>query len=139
MSTIALAKTITEIQTAIIAKKKKIFCKNNKISSKVCAFLLRQGLIHFYCLNKENKYEIHVKYLRNINIIKKLSLISKPSSKKYYSLYKIKTLLWKNKNSIYLISAPAIRHLKYSTGFITPQEAVRFQTGGEILIKIETI
>ena len=56
MSTLALARNITELQTGIIAKKKKIFCKNNRISSKVCAFLLKQGLIHYYKLTNENKY-----------------------------------------------------------------------------------
>lgn len=139
MSTIALSRNITEIQTGIIAKKRKILCKNNRISSKICAFLLRQNLIHFYTLNIENKYEIHVKYMRNLNIIKKISLLSKPSQKIFYSLYKIKTLLWKNKNYIYLISSPSIIGKKYASGFISQNEAVRFQTGGEILVKIELV
>ena len=137
MSTLALARNITEIQTGIISKKKKIFCKIKRISTKMCVFLARQGLIHFYTLNKEeNKYEIYVKYVRNLNIIKKICLVSKPSFKVFYSLYKMRTLLWKNKNNIYLISAPTLSK-KYASGFINQNEAVDNNIGGEVLVKIE--
>ena len=80
--------------------------------------------------------DIYVKYVRNLNIIKKMCLISKPSFKVFYSLYKMRTLVWKNKNNIYLISAPTLSK-KYASGFINQNEAVDNNTGGEVLVKIE--
>lgn len=139
MTSLSLIRTITELQVSLLTKKNLIYCKNTKISSKICSFLLQQGLIHKYIVISNSKYELWLKSAQNIKLIKSFSLVSKPSSKKYYSVYKIKTLLWKNKNYIYLISAPHA-YLSYSfnnNSWITQQQAVNLNAGGEILLKIE--
>lgn len=93
MSTLSFARTVTEIQVGLLAKKKKIFCQNTKVSSKLCSFLLHHGLLQQYTLAPQNRYELDFKTIKNINVLKKLQLVSKPSGKKFYSLYKIKTLI----------------------------------------------
>ena len=136
MTSLSFIRTITELQVSLLTHKNIIYCKNTRVSSKVCSFLLKQGLIHKYILTSNIKYELWLKSFQNIKLIKSLHLVSKPSIKKYYSLYKIKTLLWKNKNYIYLISAPHIQSLLLDT-WITQQHAVNLKVGGEILLKIE--
>lgn len=140
MSSVAFVRTITELQVSLLKKRKSIFCKNNKISSKICYFLFAHGLIHKYTVTKDNKYELWLKYLRNIILIKQFSLVSKPGWEKIYSLYKIKTLLWKHKNYLYLISASSrVQTQNRLSIFITAKEAVALNTGGEILLKIALI
>lgn len=78
MSSLAFVRTITELQVSLLKKKNSMLCKNNKISSKICYFLFAQGLIHKYTLTKDNKYELWLKYLRSLALIKKLSLVSTP-------------------------------------------------------------
>ena len=136
MTSLSFIRTITELQVSLLTHKNIIYCKNTRVSSKVCSFLLKQGLIHKYIVASNIKYELWLKSFQNIKLIKSLHLVSKPSIKKYYSLYKIKTLLWKNKNYIYLISAPHIQSLLLDT-WITQQHAVNLKVGGEILLKIE--
>lgn len=65
--------------------------------------------------------------------------MSKPGWKKYYSLYKIKTLAWRNRNYIYIISTPVSAKKDISPGFVHQQQAVDLQTGGEVLLKIELL
>lgn len=136
MTSLSFTRTITELQVSLLTKKNFIYCKNTRVSSKICSFLLKQGLIHKYIIVSNLKYELWLKSFQNIKLIKSLSLVSKPSIKKYYSLYKIKTLLWKNKNYIYIISAPHIYPF-LANNWITPQQAVYWKVGGEILLKIE--
>ena len=136
MTSLSFIRTITELQVSLLTHKNIIYCKNTRVSSKVCSFLLKQGLIHKYILTSNIKYELWLKSFQNSKLIKSLHLVSKPSIKKYYSLYKIKTLLWKNKNYIYLISAPHNQSLLLDT-WITQQHAVNLKVGGEILLKIE--
>ena len=140
MTSLSFIRTITELQISLLTKKNLIYCKNTKISSKICSFLLQQGLIHKYIITANSKYELWLKSSQNVKLIKSFSLVSKPSSKKYYSLYKIKTLLWKNKNYIYLISAPHILQINFSNNcWITQQQAVNLNVGGEVLLKIELV
>ena len=139
MTSLSFIRTITELQVSLLTKKKLIYCKNTRIASKICSFLLQHGLIHKYIITSNSKYELWLKSYQNIKLIKSLSIMSKPSSKKYYSVYKIKTLLWKNKNYIYLISVP--HQIKNSftnnNSWITQQQAVNSNVGGEVLLKIE--
>lgn len=93
MSTLSFARIVTEIQIGLLAGKKKIFCHNTRVSSRLCSFLLNQGLIQQYTLTTKNRYELDFKTIKNANVLKKLQLVSKPSEKKIYSLYKIKTLI----------------------------------------------
>jgi ribosomal protein S8 len=137
MTSLSFIRTVTELQVSLLKRKNIIYCKNTKISSKLCSFLLKQGLIHKYIAMPTSKYQLWLKSLQNVTLIKSLHLISKPSNKKYYSLYKIKTLLWKNKNYIYLISAPHIQYSYTSDNWINQQQAVNLHVGGEILLKIE--
>lgn len=103
--------------------------------------MLAHNLIHKYRLTKDNKYEIWIKTTHNLSLIKKLTIVSRPGWKKYYSIYKIKTLIWKNKNHFYLISAPNAIFQKHRLlpGFISQQQAIELNTGGEILLQIEII
>lgn len=137
MTSLSFIRTITELQVSLLTKKNIIYCRNTRISSKLCSFLLNQGLIHKYIAISNSKYELWLKSSQNLKLIKSLHLISKPSVKKYYSLYKIKTLLWKNKNYIYLISAPHTQCSQLLNNWITQQQAVNLNVGGEILLKIE--
>jgi len=140
MSSVAFVRTITELQVSLLKKRKSIFCQNNKISSKICYFLFAHGLVHKYTVTADNKYELWLKYLRNIILIKKFSLVSTPGWEKIYSLYKIKTLLWKHKNYIYLISSSSrVQTQNRLAMFITAKEAVTLNTGGEILLKIALV
>lgn len=140
MSSLAFVRTITELQVSLLKKKNSMLCKNNKISSKICYFLFAQGLIHKYTLTKDNKYELWLKYLRSLALIKKLSLVSTPGWEKIYSLYKIKTLLWKHRNYVYLISSSSrIQTNNRLSTFINAKEAVALNTGGEVLLKIAII
>jgi ribosomal protein S8 len=93
MTSLSFIRTITELQVSLLTKKNIIYCKNTRISSKICSFLLKHGLIHKYIISSNKKYELWLKTFKNIKLINALHLISKPSMKKYYSLYKIKTLL----------------------------------------------
>lgn len=141
MTSLSFIRTINELQVSLLTKKNLIYCKNTKISSKICSFLLQQGLIHKYIITSNFKYELWLKSSQNIKLIKSLSLVSKPSAKKYYSVYKIKTLLWKHKNYIYLISTSQSHVFQIglfrSNFWISQQQAVNWNTGGEILLKIE--
>jgi ribosomal protein S8 len=137
MTSLSFVRTITELQVSLLTKKNFIYCKNTRISSKFCSFLLKQGLIHRYIIISNTHYELWLKSFQTVKLIKSLHLISKPSIKKYYSIYKIKTLLWKNKNYIYLISAPHIVQISTSDTWITQLQAVNLNVGGEILLKIE--
>jgi ribosomal protein S8 len=138
MTSLSFIRTVNELQVSLLTKKNLIYCKNTRISSKICSFLLQQGLIHKYIITSNSQYELWLKSSNNVKLIKSLYLMSKPSSKKYYSFYKIKTLLWKNKNYIYIISAPHINSYNiFNNNWITQQQAVNLNVGGEILLKIE--
>jgi len=137
MTSLSFARCVTELQVSLLTKKNLIYCKNNRISSKLCSFLLSNGLIHKYVITSDGKYELWLKSFQNIKLLKALRLISKPSAKQYYSLYKIKTLLWKNKNYIYLISAPHTQQSQSFSNWLTQQQAINFKVGGEVLLKIE--
>jgi ribosomal protein S8 len=58
MTSLSFIRTITELQISLLTNKNLIYCKNTKISSKVCSFLLQQGLIHKYTITTNSKYEL---------------------------------------------------------------------------------
>jgi ribosomal protein S8 len=87
-----------------------------------------EGLITRYVVSQKDVLSIKV-FLKP-GLIKDIKIISTPGRKMYISVYKLKSLLFKNPRIIYFISSSAY-------GIISVNKALEKNTGGELLCSIK--
>lgn len=100
--------------------------KKTKNIEIILKFLFKENFIKTY-FNFKNNFIVFLKYRPN-SVIKKIEMISIPSKKIYVNLYTLKSILYKNKNSFYLLST--------SKGILSGYDAIKLNVGGELLFQI---
>lgn len=100
--------------------------KKTKNIEIILKFLFKGNFIKTY-FNFKNNFIVFLKF-RPSSIFKKIEIISLPSKKIYVNLYKLKSIIYKNKNSFFLLST--------SKGILSGEDALNLNIAGELLFKI---
>lgn len=116
---------IIRIQNGYNAKKTSIIAKKTINSISILNILYDEGYIRGYKHIDNNNIEILLKYINNNPSIKKITIISKPGRRVYYSLSKLK-----------LLSNNSLMILYTSKGVLSFKKALEERTGGEVLFEI---
>ncbi|MGM0451845.1 MAG: 30S ribosomal protein S8 [Thermodesulfobacteriota bacterium] len=125
-----LADMLTRIRNAGKAKHKRVDIPGSRIKTKLAEVLKSEGYIKNYKFIKDNKQgilRVYLKYDANEqHVIYGLERASKPSRRTYVKKTEIKPVL--NGLGISVLSTPK--------GLLTDRQAVKANTGGEVLCNI---
>jgi ribosomal protein S8 len=125
---ILIINLIIQLNSAFKSKTTIIIHKFNKVSLNFIYILNKVGLF----FKMEIKDKLIILYLKpnkiNLQNVLKIKLLSKPSKKKYLTVYKLKAACNKYKSDTFILST--------KKGFITHFEALNHNLGGEIICKI---
>src|SRR5690242_6771468 len=97
-----LRSLIGNIKLAQKHKKIYIIQKRSNVGEKILRVLLKKNIIKTYILTK-TFYIIFLHYVYDSLCLKDIKLVSKPGKKIYVNLYKLNSLLYKNKTAIFFI------------------------------------
>ena len=123
-----LGSLIGRLNLAIIHKKFFIIHKKSKNLELFLNILVKENIIKNYVVNN-NYFIIFLKFKNSISSIINIKLLSKPGKKFYITLYKLNSLINKNRTTIYFL---------YTTkGILTGQNAKIQKIGGELLFQIK--
>jgi len=100
--------------------------KKTKNIEIILKFLFKENFIKTY-FNFKGHFIIFLKF-RPISIFKNIEIISIPSKKVYVDLYKLKSIIYKNESSFFLLST--------SKGILSSDQALKLNIAGELLFKI---
>lgn len=115
---------ISNLKNGQIVKKAFIINKNTVICRTLLEVLWDEGYITGYKLLSKNKLKIYLKYKQGNPVINIIKILSKPSSRVYYSVKKLKNI------DKFLI-------LTTNKGLKTIRDCKRLNIGGEPLIMIK--
>ena len=124
-----LVSLIGRLNLAIIHKKIFIIHKKSKKLELFLNILVKENIIKNYIVNN-NYFIIFLKFKNSISFITNIKLLSKPGKKYYVNLYKLNSLINKNKNT-------TIYFLYTTKGILTGQNAKIQKIGGELLFQIK--
>jgi small subunit ribosomal protein S8 len=127
MLTNTLADFITKIRNGLLAKNSIILQKKTNQVILFLNILLKEGFVNSYGILENNKdiIFIELKYRKNISVITKINLISKPSRYQYITN---KSLYNNNIKGLLIIST--------SLGVITSSQAKKLGVGGKMLFSL---
>ena len=110
--------------------KKEILIVNNSLNNNLFfKLLLKENLIKNYLITEKDLI-VFLKYTREKTpLIKEIKMISKPGKKVYSSKYKLYSLIYKNKCSLYFVST--------DSGILTGENCIKKQKGGELIFEIK--
>lgn len=129
MSLSNLANLIGQINLANQHKKEILIVNNTLNNNTFFKLLLKENLIKNYLITNKDLI-IFLKYTRDNNpLIKQIKMISKPGKKVYFSKYKLMSIIYKNKCSLYFIST--------DLGILTGENCIKNQKGGELIFEIK--
>jgi len=92
----------------------------------ILKFLFKGNFIKTYFTFKQH-FIVFLKF-KSTSILKKIEIVSLPSKKIYINLYKLRSLIYKNRTSFFLLST--------SKGILSSDDALKLNIAGEILFKI---
>lgn len=126
-----LGDLLNKLNLAIKLKVKYIYVFNTKVSLKVLEILHDLGYIEGFIILSFKYIKVNLKYHDNINVIRGIHLVSKPSSKIYFSSSQFKRNRVNNFFEIngFLVSST-------SKGLLTDIECIMLKVGGEPLFMI---
>lgn len=124
-----LGSLIGRLNLAIIHRKLFIIHKKSKNLELFLNILVKENIIKNYVVNN-NYFIIFLKFKNSISFIRNIKLLSKPGKKYYINLYKLNSLIDKNKNT-------TLYFLYTTKGILTGQNAKIQKIGGELLFQIK--
>lgn len=133
-SSISVLNLIGLIVTGYACYSKSVILPNTNLSALIVKLLVRNNYISGYklvVLNNCNSYfseiyiEVFLSYFRNQPAIHTMQAISLPSRPYYITSHKLRILILKNIQNIYIVST--------NLGLLTGKEASNMNIGGELL------
>lgn len=133
-SNISLLNLIRLIVTGYACYHKSVIMPKNNLSILIVKLFIRNNLISGYKLVFSNNNDIYfgnvyieafLSYFRNQPAIHTMQTISIPSRPQYITIHKLRMLLLKNIQNIYILNT--------SHGLLTGKEALSMNIGGELL------
>jgi ribosomal protein S8 len=125
---VSIINLIMHLNFAFKSKTSIVIHKFNRVSLNFVYILNKVG----FFLKVEIKDKLAILYLKpkklNLQTILKIKLLSKPSKKKYLTVYELKSMCSMYRSGIFILST--------EKGFVTHFEALQKNLGGEIICKI---
>ena len=126
-----IADMLTVIRNGLKARKQTVTTPYSSIKSKILDVLVDEGYLKNYTTHDVRKgvkaIEVTLKYYANEPIIHKITRISKPSLRKYFSSDSIPSVL--DDRGISIVST--------NQGVMTNFEARKSRLGGEVICQVE--
>jgi ribosomal protein S8 len=125
-----IANFVSRLNIGIISRLRSIKIRKLQIFLRLLKIFYKYGIIRSYCI-KEEHILIYFKYHRGRNVCSKLSIVSKPSKRCYWTLGKLsKNYNNNNFSGFYILSS--------QKGLTTSDHCLlKGHRGGEVLIKAE--
>lgn len=121
------ADIISKANNAILMRNAFIDLKFSRVVYNFIIFLFKNKFIKNFVYNeKQNNFRIYFKYLKNKNVIQKISLISKKTKIITLTYYQLKKLNFKK--GCYILTT--------AKGLLTVEECILLNTGGIVLCYI---
>lgn len=126
-----IADMLTVIRNGLKARKETVVTPYSTIKTKILDVLIEEGYLKKYKIHDIRKgvktLEVTLKYYANEPIIHKITRISKPSLRKYFSSDSIPSVL--DDRGISIVST--------NQGVMTNFEARKSRLGGEVICQVE--
>lgn len=135
MSSKHLCNFIAILNLGVRTKKRsiKVVLKTNYLKG-VIDLLMKEGFIYGYELKKTGRVfngwpeeEVFINFKKNL--ISKIDILSSPSYKRSVTVYKLNSLVYKNRGTTYIISSSKL-------GLATSRECIKNNTGGLLICGI---
>lgn len=123
--TSTLSNFLSNLKNHYISKKTILKQQKTKQIVQIVDLLVREGLINGYYLSEKNMITILLKYNNNNAVINQIKQISKPGKRVYI---KNKWIYKNNTTALFIIST--------QKGFLTQNQALKLNVGGELICKI---
>lgn len=123
-----ISNMISIIKNGYNLKLTKVEIMNSKICLNILLILYRLGFIKGYLIKNKKTIIIFLKYINNKPCIRNIVRVSSPGKRIYINIKKFRYHLKKKSNGFYIFST--------SKGLLTDEEALFFNIGGEILLKV---
>jgi ribosomal protein S8 len=123
-----VANMISSIKVACNAKLLTTKIQNSKFCALILSVLYKLGYIRGFIVNSNKTITVLLKYSKNISTIRNIYIISTPGKRVYMTAVQINSIAQKKDSGFYLIST--------SKGVMADEEAILFNLGGEVILKI---
>ncbi|MND76567.1 30S ribosomal protein S8 [compost metagenome] len=116
------------LNQAIQHKKNICVIPLTRINLDILKILYNNGFIYSYTMNQKNlKIVVALNIVGDINTMKKIKIISKPSKPIYYTIKQLKNCIIKE-GRFFILST--------SSGIISSESALKLNTSGEVWIEV---
>ena len=119
---------ISIIKVGYLSKSLNVTSQNSKICTEVLSVLYKLGYIRGYTIIDKKSIKILLKYHNNKPVIRGINVVSTPGRRFYITCNDLKKRINKSDLGHCIIST--------SKGFLTDQEAVMYNVGGEVFVKV---
>ena len=124
MTNYSIGDFLIKLKNAARAGKKKVSVKEIKLVKEVAKVLVRVGVLG-EIKKQKGLLEVHLAYLKKEPVLMDLKIVSKPGLRVYMTVDELSSY---RKPSILIVST--------SKGILTNREAIKKNTGGEVIAEI---
>jgi small subunit ribosomal protein S8 len=124
-----LSNMVSIIKNGCNLKLKVVEVPNTKLGVKVLLVLYRLGFIGGYSIKSKRHVIVFLKYINHQPCIRNIGRVSTPGHRVYMTISKLTKLYNRKGHGFYIFTT--------SKGILTDVEAVEFNIGGEVLLRID--
>jgi small subunit ribosomal protein S8 len=123
-----ISNMVSTIKVGYNTKHLQVFVQNSKLCIGILDILYKLGYIRGFVIKDKKNILVLLKYTDNKSAIRNISVVSTPGRRMFIGLKKLKFRLKKKDSGFFIVST--------NKGLLTDDESLMFNTGGELLIKV---
>lgn len=123
-----ISNMVSTIKVGYNTKHLQVFVQNSKLCIGILDILYKLGYIRGFVIKDKKNILVLLKYTDNKSAIRNISVVSTPGRRMFIGLKKLKFRLKKKDSGFFIVST--------NKGLLTDNESLMFNTGGELLIKV---
>lgn len=123
-----ISNMVSTIKVGYNTKHLQVFVQNSKLCIGILDILYKLGYIRGFIIKDKKNILVLLKYTDNKSAIRNISVVSTPGRRMFIGLKKLKFRLKKKDSGFFIVST--------NKGLLTDDESLMFNTGGELLIKV---